>query len=105
MADREPETPILRDIGPRNPPILTGEHPFIIWIRYGLGDLFYWIGMTFGAAWLDKVPEFLDALRFATLDALHEAKQRLAEPSIHTPVGIRIDTTDLKPTANDTPPE
>jgi hypothetical protein len=86
----------LRDIGPRNPPIGLGEDPLLIWFRYGLGNLLYTIGRDFGEATLDSIPERADGIRYAILDAYHEAKQRLAEPK-YQPVGIRIDTSDLSP--------
>jgi hypothetical protein len=87
----------LRDIGPRNPPIGLGEDPLLIWFRYGLGTWFYTLGRDYGEDVLDTIPERADGIKFAILDAYAEAKKRLREPSIHTPVGIRIDTSNLIP--------
>lgn len=90
---------IQRDIGPRNPPSDLGEDPFLIWFRYGLGDLFYSAGKRFGVEILDGIPERLDGMRYAILEALHEARQRLEKenPPVYTPVGIRIDTSQFTP--------
>jgi hypothetical protein len=99
-----PDDPILRDIGPRNPPNNAGEEPFLIAIRYELENLFYAAGMRLGPESLDGVMPWMDGLNFVVQEALHNAKTRLPK-SITPPVGIRIDTTDLKPTPNDQPPE
>jgi hypothetical protein len=98
-------TPIQPDLGPANPPNNVGEEPFLIAIRYELENLFYAAGMKLGTESLDGVMPWMDGLNFVVQEALHNAKQRLREPSQHTPIGIRIDTGGMGPLRDDDPRE